>query len=72
MPEYMPSFTSDGDGEVHLYRNQDAQQSLCGKPRGAGVSSPKGKPVCAKCGRRLLVRIFESSDQIGSFDIVVH
>lgn len=72
MPDYMASRTSDADGEVHLYRNDDAQRSLCGKPRGADVTSPKGLPVCGRCAKRLLIQIFESRDQIGSFDIELH
>ena len=71
MSDYMASLTSDADGEVHVYRSDDAERSLCGKPRGAGVPSPKGQPVCGKCAKRLLIRIFESRDRIASFDISV-
>lgn len=71
MPDYMASLTSDADGAVHLYRSDDADRSLCGKPRGDRVSSPKGRPVCGNCAKRLLIRIFESRDEIGSFDITV-
>ncbi len=72
MPDYMASLTSDLDGAVHVYRSDEAEHSLCGKPRGENVPSPKGRPVCDKCAKRLLIRIFESRDRLGSFDITVH